>query len=121
MRLVKKHSADYAIALLGGMCDDNGFMTWGIEADHIFMQGKRPQGIPRRYRHRKPLAETKPDIDPEEFTQFEMRFRGGYIHAYVNGTFIGKTERWPFQHQGYMGLLCVYADAQFRGMEIRQP
>ena len=120
LRIAKTHSPDYAVALLGGLCDDNGYMTWGIEADKVFLLGRRLEDLPRRYRFQTPLADFQLPIRPEEFNLFELRFRGKLVRAYVNGEFITMCERWPVQHQGYLGLLVAYADAQFRNMEIRQ-
>lgn len=66
-----------------------------------------------------PPSKVDPPFDPEQWTVYELRFRGAKIHAAVNGTVVATIDRGPERDAGSVGLMIQHVLVHFRRVEMR--
>jgi tetratricopeptide (TPR) repeat protein len=68
---------------------------------------------------RKPIAELKVSFDPEQWTTYEMRFRGDSVLAVVNGEVLATEKRTERMKGGFVGINVQRAKAAIRKVEVQ--
>ena len=68
---------------------------------------------------RKPIAELKKPFDPEQWTTYEMRFRGDSVLALVNGELLATEPRSERRKGGFVGINVQGAKAAIRLVEFQ--
>lgn len=68
---------------------------------------------------KKPITELKVPFDPEQWTTYEMRFRGDSVLAVVNGEVIATEKRTERMKGGFVGINVQRAKAAIRKVEYQ--
>jgi tetratricopeptide (TPR) repeat protein len=68
---------------------------------------------------KKPITELKVPFDPEQWTTYEMRFRGDSVVAVVNGEVLATERRTDRMKGGFVGINMQVAKAAVRRVEIQ--
>lgn len=117
-KLVFRPGATSGFFLLGALEREYRHSSFGILGPNLVWQEETgPKDAETRLSTAP--AQVDPPFDPDDWTVYEMRFRGERVHAVVNGTVVGTFPRAAGREGGAVGLKIQNVQAQFRRIELR--
>lgn len=121
MKLLEDRPGTTMLTLLGAYRALYKYYSFGFLDGRVVWEDETGEGAQnRRTVFSAEPRELKKPPDPEQWTVFELRFRGKEVTALVNGEVVAKEARPPERGEGFIGLQVVNAKAAFRKIEVVQ-
>jgi len=117
-KLVKRNGPSACFAVLGAWTEDYHCSTFGVLGEKVVWLEEAGQGTFEPLLSA-PLTKLKEPFIPEQWTVYEMRFRGDTIQGLVNGNVVVSAPRGPKRGGGAVGVKIQQVIVHFRRLEIR--
>ncbi len=119
-KLIKEHTGPWLFGLCPAYDGKYSHYTLGLFRGRILWQDDFPveeKESDREIVDMSPSSLAK-KFDKYAWNTFELRFRGGVVHALVNGEEVGQEERPAHRAGGFLGLKAQNCNVAFRAIEI---
>ena len=117
-RLLEEHEGDPLVSLVLYGTGSFDYLSLGIINRKAYFVDRTTE-IEKEILLRKPITELKKPFDPEQWTTYEMRFRGDSVLALVNGEVIATEKRSERRKSGFVGINIQGAKAAVRKVEVQ--